>query len=131
MNYKDYYPLGAADDRYAPYNEKESPEQSFDVECSVTMVVQTEVVTNDYYTFTEYDEDGAHDVDDTTDTDWVTAFKESHCTPKQLIAKLKEQTAEILAATKINDKKKIAECNEIIRECDIWLKSQEEMEVYK
>lgn len=102
MSSGDNYPPGAANDPNAPYNEVEVPEKNFEVTCSQSLSKAITVTTNNYIpgaSGCDYEPDGEggfssigwQDPDDTSDTNWRTAYKESgHKTPLQLIEMLKE-----------------------------------------
>lgn len=78
------YPLGAANDPRAPYNQKENPEVEIDVTVSVTLSKTVKVKVSDYKILWEgVDEDGDHFVDrDFSNTDLVSAVEEQIVLPQ-------------------------------------------------
>ena len=103
-----YYPAGAEHDPNAPWNQSDPEPVSQDIEYSCTMRRTATVETTNYVPGTwEKDEDGFgyRDGDDFSDTDWLSDFKDTYRTPKELIDLLKE-TAKELADGKMPNKPK-------------------------
>lgn len=78
------YPLGAANDPRAPYNQKENPEVEISVTVSVTLSKTVKVKVSDYEVLAEgKDEDGDYFVDrDFSNTDLVSAVEEQIVLPQ-------------------------------------------------
>ena len=78
------YPLGAANDPRAPYNQKENPKVEISVTVSVTLSKTVKVKVSDYEVLAEgIDEDGGYFVDrDFSDTDLVSAVEDQIVLPQ-------------------------------------------------
>jgi len=78
------YPLGAANDPCAPYNEVENPEIEIDVTVSITLSKTVKVKVKDYEIVDEgIDEDGFYFCDrDFTDTNLLAAVEEQVILPQ-------------------------------------------------
>ena len=125
-----YYPPGAEHDPNAPWNQSEPEHVSQDIEYSCTMRRTATVETTNYVPGTwEKDEDGFgfRDGDDFSDTDWLSDFKDTYRTPKQLIDLLKE-TAKELADGKMPNKSK-SFWKDVMADCDDWSIDDEETEM--
>lgn len=121
------YPPGA-DTPDAPWNQEEVPERTFDVFISQTLSKSTRVTTNDYIHEVDLDEDGYHYNDDTSDTNWIEAYKNEHFTPLQLISELKDFLTKHLPDPVI-DIKGFKEAKNLISECEGWV--EDEIEVMR
>lgn len=84
MNSLGDYPLGAANDPRAPYNEVENPEVEIDVTVSITLSKTVKVKVKDYDIINEgVDEDGFYYCDmDFTDTNLLAAVEEQVILPQ-------------------------------------------------
>lgn len=125
-----YYPPGAEHDPNAPWNQSEPEPVSQDIEYSCTMCRTATVETTNYVPGTwEKDEDGFgfRDGDDFSDTDWLSDFKDTYRTPKQLIDLLKE-TAKELADGKMPNKSK-SFWKDVMADCEDWSIDDEETEM--
>ena len=105
-------PLGAENDKSAPYNETSKPKESFDVTIYQTLSRDVELET-DKYTF---DEDG-YNLDD---IDWDSEMlKQRHYTPIELLHMFRKYLE--------NDK---AKHKYIIDECLAWEEIKTQYETY-
>lgn len=120
------YPPGARYDSSAPYNEPEIPKVSFGVCISSTLSKATRVETDDYTPEVEEDEDGKWIVENTEDTNWIEAYKESHYTPLELINEFKNFLNTYLPDPIVNPKG-FKRFKELIKECEDW--EEDELEV--
>lgn len=91
------YPPGAANDPNAPYNQHDIPEKDFEVIICQSLSKVATVTTSDYNPIKECDEDGYYCYDDTSETNWSQAYKESCYDCLELINELKDITDTILA----------------------------------
>lgn len=92
MSYKDYYPMGAADDPNAPYNQQENKELSFDIYIEYSLAKSSVNVTTCDYGF-EMTGEEYHEfpVVCTDETDWEKAYNDSgHFTIVEMLNELKE-----------------------------------------
>lgn len=124
---KENYPLGAANDSRAPWNETKKEDVNVDIEYSCTLCKITNVSTNDYEEGETYiDEDGFYCRvgDDFTYTDFVKEYQSQHYTPEKLIEILSE-IAEDFANGRTPDKN-ISEWKHIIEECKGWFTDDED-----
>lgn len=125
-----YYPAGAEHDPNAPWNQSDHEPVSQDIEYSCTVRRTATVETTNYVPGTwEKDEDGFgyRDGDDFSDTDWLSDFKDTYRTPKELIDLLKE-TAKELADGKMPNKLK-SFWQDIMADCENWSIDDEETEM--
>lgn len=125
-----YYPAGAEHDPNAQWNQSEPEPVAQDIEYSCTMRRTATVETTNYVPGTwEKDEDGfgCRDGDDFSDTDWLSDFKDTYRTPKELIELLKE-TAKELADGKMPNKPK-SFWKDVMVDCENWSIDDEETEM--
>ena len=125
-----YYPAGAEHDSDAPWNQSDPEPISQDIEYSCIMRRPACVETTNYVPgIYEKDEDGFcyRDGDDFSDTDWLSDFKDTYRTPKELIDLLKE-TAKGLADGKIPNKSK-SFWKDVMADCEDWSIDDEETEM--
>lgn len=125
-----YYPAGAEHDPNAQWNQSGPEPVSQDIEYSCTMRRTATVETTNYVPGTwEKDEDGfgCRDGDDFSDTDWLSDFKDTYRTPKELIELLKE-TAKELADGKMPNKPK-SFWKDVMVDCENWSIEDEETEI--
>lgn len=123
------YPPGA-DSPDAPWNQEDILEKEFEVTISQTLSKSTTVSTNDYipggiYQEAEWDGDEmctvtCQDPDDTSETDWVEAYKSDSKTPLELIALLKDIIEGIVDINKLTEWEK----KSIIEECSDWVEDE-------
>lgn len=132
MRESGYFPLGAEYDPSAPWNQEENPENEFDVTISQSLSKSTTVHTNDY--IDEYDDFEKEHFMNTSDTDWMAAYKEEHYTPLQLIEILKKTSEEKLKEIEnsnlisLEEKKRhIRNLKSLIKECDGWIEDETEV----
>lgn len=126
-----YYPAGVEHDPNAPWNQSDPEPVSHDIEYSCIMRRTATVETTNYVPGTwEKDEDGFgyRDGDDFSDTDWLSDFKDTYRTPKELIDLLKE-TAKELADGKMPNKPKSFWKDEMA-DCENWSIDDEETEMF-
>lgn len=90
MNSLGGYPMGAEHDSSAPYNQKDTSVKEFDVVISQTLSKSTTVYTNDYKEEVDEDEEGKRIVTNTSDTNWLEAYKENHLTLPNLLKDVRE-----------------------------------------
>ena len=125
-----YYPAGAEHDSDAPWNQSDPEPISQDIEYSCIMRRPACVETTNYVPgIYEKDEDGFcyRDGDDFSDTDWLSDFKDTYRTPKELIELLKE-TAKDIADGKIPNKSK-SFWKDVMADCEDWSIDDEETEM--
>lgn len=125
-----YYPAGAEHDPNAPWNQSDPEPVSQYIEYSCTMRRTATVETTNYVPGTwEKDEDsfGYRDGDDFSDTDWLSDFKDTYRTPKELIDLLKE-TAKELADGKMPNMPK-SFWRDVMADCENWSIDDEETEM--
>ena len=91
------YPPGAEFDPKAPYNQHETPEKEFEVTICQSLSKVATVMSSDYTVIGEYDEDGYHVYEDTSEVNWNQAYEDSCYDCLELINKLKDITDVILA----------------------------------
>ena len=82
MNKMDNYPLGAANDPRAPYNQDENPEVEVEVTVSITLSKTVKVLVADYELVEDTDEDGTIIEKDFTDTNFLAAVEEQIVLPQ-------------------------------------------------
>ena len=134
MNSADYYPEGAYYDINAPYNERDIPEQEFNVLCSQTLSKSALVLTNNYIpgeSGVDYEtDDEGHtyasswqDPDDTSDTNWAEEWHENdHYTPLQLIEMFKQYLENDL--NRFEDTKDSKRLKHLIEERSGWIEDE-------
>lgn len=130
MRESGYYPPGAEFDTDAPYNQSDLEARDFDVTVSQTLSKNTTVYTNDYipggiYQEAEWDGDEmctvtCQDPDDTSETDWVEAYKNDSKTPLELIALLKD----IIEGRVDINKLTTCEKKSIVEDCSGWVEDE-------
>lgn len=130
MRESGYYPPGAEFDPNAPWNEEEIPSKDFDVTISQSLSKNTVVTTNDYikggyFAEREWDSDGYCTItcvepDDTSNTDWVEAYKSDSKTPLELIALLKDIIEGRVDINKLTTWEK----ESIIEDCSNWVEDE-------
>lgn len=129
MRESGYYPPGA-DGPDAPWNQSGPEEREFEVTVSQTLSKNTTVYTNDYipgdiYQEAEWDGDEmctvtCQDPDDTSETDWVEAYKSDSKTPLELIALLKGIVEGTVDINKLTTREK----KSIIEDCSDWVEDE-------
>lgn len=127
-----YYPAGAEFDPRAPWNQSEPDPVSRDIDYSCTLHRTATVETTNYVPGTwEKDEDGFgyREGDDFSDTDWLEEYKESHYTPAELIAMLKDVAAQLARGEMPACKKALRNpakyWQDIADECEGWTVEEE------
>lgn len=130
MKESGYYPPGAEFDPNAPYNQSDLEEREFDVSVSQTLSKSTTVYTNDFisgyqYQEREWDGDGYCSVtyqepDDTSNTDWVEAYRKDSKTPLELIVLLKNIVEGNVSIDSMNEWQK----KSIIEDCSDWVEDE-------
>lgn len=78
----DNYPLGAANDPNAPYNQYENPEVEVEVTVSITLSKTVKVLVTDYDLIDDVDEDGAVFERDFSNTNFLAAVEEQVILPQ-------------------------------------------------
>lgn len=129
MKESGYYPPGA-DGHDAPWNQSGPEEREFEVTISQTLSKSTTVYTNDYipggiYQEAEWDGDGMctmtyQDLDDTSETNWVEAYKNDSKTPLELIALLKDIIEGRVDINKLTTWEK----KYIVEDCSDWVEDE-------
>ena len=120
------YPIGAEHDSSAPYNQKDTSVKEFDVIISQTLSKSTTVYTNDYKEEVDEDEEGKRLVTNTSDTNWLEAYKENHLTLPNLLKNVREILKDNLRKSKWDEKKNL---KFYIDELSNWV--EDEIEVVK
>ena len=120
------YPIGAEHDSSAPYNQKDTSVKEFDVVISQTLSKSTTVYTNDYKEEVDEDEEGKRLVTNTSDTNWLEAYKENHLTLPNLLKSVREILKDNLRKSKWDEKKNL---KFYIDELSNWV--EDEIEVVK
>lgn len=116
-----YYPAGAEHDPNAPWNQSEPEPVSKVIDYSCTMSRTAAVGITDYVPGTwEKDEDGFafRDGDDFSNTDWLSEFKETWRTPKELIDLLKDVASQL--AQGVMPSKKANFWKDVVADCESW-----------
>lgn len=130
----DNYPPGATRDPLAPYNQSDPDEIERECEYSCVLKKVTDVATTDYIpgaTYPEWDDDhyvAVNEPDDTSNTDWLSAYHECEYTPYDLICKLKD-IALTLAEGKMPERPKNSRSkywSELAKACEGWEQIDEE-----
>ena len=123
MRESGYFPSGTEYDPSAPWNQEENPEKEFDVTISQSLSKSTTVHTKDY--IDEYDGFEKEHFINTSDTDWMAAYKEEHYTPLQLIELLKDYIEKDLIYGDSKYSKQHLE--HLLKECDGWIEDETEV----
>lgn len=121
LNNNSNYPLMSQSEwDNAPWNQSDPEEKEFKVTVSQTLSKSTTVTTSDYvpggyFPETEWDIDGYHTItchepDDTSDTDWRSAYNNEHYTPLGLIQEFKEMLEKNTPIPETRRKHLIDEC---------------------
>lgn len=115
-----YPPMSQSEWDNAPWNQSDPEEKEFEVTVSQTLSKSTTVATSDYipggyFPETEWDIDGYHTItchepDDTSDTDWRSAYNNEHYTPLGLIQEFKEMLEKNTPIPETRRKHLIDEC---------------------
>ena len=115
-----YPPMSQSEWDNAPWNQNDPEEKEFKVTISQTLSKSTTVTTSDYipggyFPETEWDIDGYHTItchepDDTSDTDWRSAYNNEHYTPLGLIQEFKEMLEKNTPIPETRRKYLIDEC---------------------
>lgn len=115
-----YPPMSQSEWDNAPWNQSDPEEKEFEVTVSQTLSKSTTVTTSDYvpggyFSETEWDIDGYHTItchepDDTSDTDWRSAYNNEHYTPLGLIQEFKEMLEKNTPIPETRRKYLIDEC---------------------
>lgn len=120
------YPMGAENDPSAPYNQgSDNEKRLFDVFISQTLSKSTIVHTDDYFAECYREIDSYDYIIDTSDTNWVEAYKEEKYTPLELINYLKWLCTTI-KERELTPKEK-RKLDWIIKECEDW--TEDDLEV--
>lgn len=130
MRDSDFYPAGAAKDPNAPYNSTDTPEKDFDIEVNVTLTKNCTVTTNDYVEGAsgveyEYDEEGGHalpwtESDDTSNTDWEKAYKDSCFTIPEMMKELQKYVEREIDERKAIGQKVPYKLQQLLEDCKGW-----------
>ena len=121
LNNNSNYPLMSQSEwDNAPWNQNDPEEKEFEVTISQTLSKSTTVTTSDYipggyFPETEWDIDGYHTItchepDDTSNTDWRSAYNNEHYTPLGLIQEFKEMLEKNTPIPETRRKYLIDEC---------------------
>ena len=121
LNNNSNYPLMSQSEwDNAPWNQSGPEEKEFEVTVSQTLSKSTTVTTSDYipggyFPETEWDIDGYHTItchepDDTSDTNWRSAYNNEHYTPLGLIQEFKEMLEKNTPIPETRRKYLIDEC---------------------
>ena len=121
LNNNSNYPLMSQSEwDKAPWNQNDPKEKEVEVTVSQTLSKSTTVTTSDYipggyFPETEWDIDGYHTItchepDDTSDTDWKSAYNNEHYTPLGLIQEFKEMLEKNTPIPETRRKHLIDEC---------------------
>lgn len=115
-----YPPMSQSEWDNAPWNQSDPEEKEFEVTVSQTLSKSITVTTSDYipggyFPETEWDIDGYHTItchepDDTSDTDWRSAYNNEHYTPLGLIQEFKEMLEKNTPIPETRRKHLIDEC---------------------
>ncbi len=120
MKDRDYYPAGAYNDPYAPYNWPENDPEEFDCFVSQTLSKTTGIFTDQY--IAEWD--GEQGVDyDLSEVDWPNEYHANdHYTPLQLIELFKKELESKLELA--DNPKEQKWCKFMIEECSNWTEDE-------
>ena len=115
-----YPPMSQSEWDNAPWNQSDPEEKEFEVTVSQTLSKSTTVTTSDYipggyFPETDWDIDGYHTItchepDDTSDTNWRSAYNNEHYTPLGLIQEFKEMLEKNTPIPETRRKYLIDEC---------------------
>lgn len=118
------YPAGAEFNKDAPYNQVDPKEREFEVTISQSLSKTVKVSTSDYVEIEDYDEDGKCLSIDTSNTDWMASYSESHKTPKELIKEFKDLLNMCITAIEnnkeTNNKGMLKRFKYLKSECENW-----------
>jgi hypothetical protein len=130
-----HYPLGA-DNESAPWNQKENPEEEFNVTIVETLSKNVTITTTNYNLEVDCDEDGCYRNCDTSDTDWKDEYKKEGCTAIETIIAVKTYLEEVrledlkdlslCRELTISEKKELKVVKDLIEQCKGW--EQDEIE---
>jgi hypothetical protein len=131
-----YYAPGTEFNRNSPWNQKENPEEEFNVTIVETLSKDVTIVTTNYNLEEDCDEDGYYRHCDTSDTPWKDEYKKQGCTAIETIIAVKTYLEEVrLQQLKdINrcrpltesEEKELRVVKDLIKQCSDW--KQEEIE---
>ena len=115
------YPTGAEFNKDAPYNQVDPKEREFEVTISQSLSKTVTVLTSNYVEIEDCDENMDKCLSiDTSNTDWMEVYNESHKTPKELIKEFENLLNAVIAALENN---KEANSNILLKRCK-YLKSE-------
>ena len=124
---KDNYPLGAANDPNAPYNEVIPPKRKFHVTISQTLSRSTEVSTSQYIPVYDFDEDmGTMETCDTSDTNWKEVYEEEEYKLQELLSELKSYIEKDMKNT-LPTSSKGKHLSRLLKACDGWIEDDYEV----
>lgn len=123
----DNYPLGAANDPNAPYNEIEPPKREFNVTISQTLSRSTKVSTDQYIPVYDYDEDmGTIETYDTSNTNWKEVYENEDFKIQELISILKSYVENDIKNT-LPKSVKGRYLARLLKACDGWVEDDYEV----
>lgn len=123
----DNYPLGAANDPNAPYNEIEPPKREFNVTISQTLSRSTKVSTDQYIPVYNYDEDmGTIETYDTSNTNWKEVYENEDFKIQELISILKSYVENDIKNT-LPKSVKGRYLARLLKACDDWVEDDYEV----
>ena len=119
------YPAGAEFNKDAPYNQVDPEEREFEVTISQSLSKTVTVLTSNYVEIEDYDENKGKCLSiDTSNTDWMEAYNESHKTPKELIKEFENLLDMFITALENNkeagSKEMLKRFKYLKSECENW-----------
>ena len=131
-----FYAPGTEFDKNSPWNQKENPEEEFNVTIVETLSKDVTIVTTNYNLEVDRDEDGCCRNCDTSDTDWKDEYKKQGCTAIETIIAVKTYLEEVRLQQLIDlsncrnltesEQKELRVVKDLIGQCSDW--KQEEIE---
>ena len=130
-----HYPWGA-DNASAPWNQKENPEEEFNVTIVETLSKDVTIFTTNYNLEVDCDEDGCYRNCDTSDTYWKDEYGKQGCTAIETIIAVKVYLEEVRLKDLIDiihcrnltesEQKELRVVKDLIEQCSDW--KQDEIE---
>ena len=130
-----HYPWGA-DNASAPWNQKENPEEKFNVTIVETLSKDVTIVTTNYNLEEGRDEDGYYRHCDISDTPWKDEYKTQGCTAIETIIAVKTYLEEVrlqqltdlsnCRSLTESERKELRVVKDLIKQCSDW--EQDEIE---
>lgn len=136
--YDNYHYAPGSDTPDAPWNQKENPEEEFNVTIVETLSKDVTIHTSNYQLEKDYDEDinSMRDYIDTSDISWKEEYKKEGCTAIETIIAVKTYLEEVRLQQLIDlsscrsltksEQKELRVVKDLIEQCKGW--QQDEIE---